>query len=275
MRLFIGGARGSVPVSGEDFLRYGGNTPCVAVLDSDGPPRLVLDAGTGIRRVSELLAGRPFVGSILLTHLHWDHVQGLPFFWEADREDAVVTLWIPAQGEPVPLLERMMSPPFFPIGPSGLRGDWTFAQLAEGISDIEGFSMSAREIPHKGGRTFGYRVSKGSKTFAYISDHCPTFLGSGPEGFGEYHDAILELAEGADVLIHDGQYLGAELAERAGYGHTAAEYAMGLAEKAGCRRLVLFHHDPHRTDGDIDEIVAGATTSVTVEAAREGSLLEV
>jgi phosphoribosyl 1,2-cyclic phosphodiesterase len=274
LKLFIGGARGSVPVSGRDFLSYGGNTPCVAVLGSDGPPRLLLDAGTGIRRVMELLGGRAFEGSILLSHLHWDHVQGLPFFWSADRDDAKVRLWTPAQGDPQPLLARMMSPPFFPIDPSGLRGNWTFEQMDEGERDLEGFHVAAREIPHKGGRTFGYRISDATATFAYVSDHCPTSVGPGPDGLGEYHDAILDLVEGVDLLIHDGQYVTEELGDRAGFGHSAIGYAVGLAEKAGCGRLLLFHHDPARTDDDIDELVAKTESSVDLAAASEGEIID-
>ena len=275
MKLFIGGARGSVPVSGRDFLRYGGNTPCVAVLDSDGAPRLLLDAGTGIRRIMEIFGGRAFEGSILLSHLHWDHLQGLPFCWAADRDDATVTLWMPAQGDPEPLLARMMSPPFFPIEPSGLRGDWSFEQIEEGQRDIEGFHVLAREIPHKGGRTFGYRISDEDSTFAYVSDHCPTSVGPGPEGLGEYHDAILDLADGVDLLIHDGQYVNSELGDRAGFGHSTVGYAIGLAEKVACRRLLLFHHDPMRTDAEIDELVASTSSSVDFDAAREGDAIDV
>ena len=245
------------------------------MLGADGRPHLVLDAGTGIRRLMEILGGRTFEGSILLSHLHWDHVQGLPFFWAADRDDAKVTLWIPAQGDPQPLLARMMSPPFFPIDPGGLRGEWTFAQFEEGEREVEGFHVVAREIPHKGGRTFGYRISDSTATFAYVSDHCPTAVGPGPEGAGEYHDAILDLTEGVDLLLHDAQYLSSELAERAGFGHSSVGYAVGLAEKAGCGRLLLFHHDPARTDDDIDNLVAGTSSSVGFEAAREGEVVDV
>ena len=163
-------------------------------------PRLILDAGTGLRRVTGLLGGAPFAGTILLTHLHWDHVHGLPFFTAGDRDDARVTLLLPEQEErgagAEEVLARGMSPPHFPIAPGGLRGDWTFGTLAPGVFKAEGFTVEAREVPHKGGRTFGYRVSDGHSAMAYIPDHCPTALGPGPEGWGEYHPAALSPGRG-------------------------------------------------------------------------------
>ena len=154
-------------------------------------PTLLLDAGTGLRRLPGLLGDLPFRGTILLTHLHWDHVQGLPFFRSGDRDDARVTLLLPDQGDDTDaeaLLARMMSPPFFPIGPSALRGRWQFGLVpGEGFA-AEGFSVVAIDVPHKGGHTVGFRVSDGHSSVAYIPDHCPTALGPGPGGIGEYHD---------------------------------------------------------------------------------------
>ncbi len=199
--------------------------------DDAARPALVLDAGTGLRQVTSLLGGRPFAGTILLTHLHWDHVHGLPFFRAGDRDDARVTLLLPAQesGESAAAaLARGMSPPHFPIGPEGLRGDWTFGSLVPGPFKAEGFTVEAREVPHKGGRTYGYRVSDGHSVLTYIPDHCPTVLGPGPEGLGEYHPAALDLAAGTDLLIHDAFLLAAEVPAEAAFGHAAAEYAAGL-----------------------------------------------
>ncbi|CAN5173642.1 hypothetical protein BH24ACT1_BH24ACT1_12490 [soil metagenome] len=143
------GVRGSTPAPGADFIRYGGHTSCLALAHDGGAPSLVLDAGTGIRRVSDLLGGAPFRGTILLGHLHWDHTQGLPFFAAGDRPDGTVDLFLPAQGAAgaQALLERAMSPPHFPIAPSGLRGRWRMAGLEPGDHRIEGFDVLAREIP--------------------------------------------------------------------------------------------------------------------------------
>ncbi len=274
MRLWVCGVRGSTPAPGRDFVRYGGHTSCVALAHDGGTPSLVLDAGTGIRRIGDLMNGSPFHGAILLGHLHWDHTQGLPFAGVFDREGAKVALYQPAQGDPVEVLSRAMAPPHFPIGPQQLRGDWTFEALSEGSHDIAGFSVLALDIPHKGGRTFGYRVSDGRASMAYLSDHWPISLGPGPDGLGEYHPAVLELTRGVDVIFHDAQYTAAELPARAQFGHSAIEYAVGLCERAGSR-LLLYHHDPNRTDDQLDALVAQwADHSPAVEAAREELFLQ-
>ena len=169
-----------------------------------------------------------------------------------------------------------MSPPFFPIEPSELRGRWSFSGLEAGDHEIEGFHVRARDVPHKGGRTFGYRVSDADSAFTYVSDHHPTELGPGEDGLGEYHDSILELCEDSNLLLHDSQYTAADFPERSAWGHTAVEYAVGLAEKAGVERLMLFHHNPNRTDDEVDAIVkrfSGA--GVKIEAAAEGMEYEV
>jgi len=278
VRAYFCGVRGSTPAPGADFVRVGGHTSCLAIAPDGRRPSLVLDAGTGLRRLSALLAGAPFRGTILLSHLHWDHTHGLPFFPAGDRPDAWVRLLLPDQGhDPQELLARCMSPPHFPIGPEGLRGSWTFGELTEGTHELEGFSVLAREIPHKGGRTFGFRVSDGRATLAYLSDHAPQVLGPGPEGLGEYHEAVRQLVEGADVLVHDGQYTAAELPARGSFGHAAAEYAAGLGGAFGVGRVLLFHHDPARTDDEVKHLLAGvrAVTSVRVDAACEDDVVEV
>ena len=275
MRLYICGVRGSTPAPGSDFVRYGGNTSCVALAHADGAPTLVLDAGTGLQRLTQVLDGQSFRGAILLGHLHWDHTHGVPFFRAGDHPDARVDLYMPAQGDPVAVLARVLSPPHFPIGPTDLRGDWRFHALEPGDHAIEGFTVTAREIPHKGGRTYGYRISDGRATIAYLSDHSPIALGPGPDGLGEYHDNALELAHEADVLLHDAQYTAAEMKERAEFGHSAVDYAIGLAERAGVRRLLLFHHDPPRTDDAIDELVrASQRPGLEIAAAAEGTVID-
>ena len=276
MRLWVCGVRGSTPAPGPEFIRYGGHTSCVAIAAAGEPPSLLLDAGTGIRRVAALLDGAPFRGALLFGHLHWDHTQGLPFGGAVDNEGAVVDCYVPAQGDPVDVLSRAMSPPHFPITPDQLRGDWRFHALEAGERRIGDFSVLARDIPHKGGRTFGYRISDGTSTVAYLSDHWPISLGPGPEGWGEYHEAALELCAGADVVLHDSQYTAEELPARATWGHSAIDYAVRLCELAGARRLLLFHHDPTRTDDQITDLVAAwaGRTNPVVEAAAEGAVVE-
>ena len=227
MRVQFCGVRGSTAAPGSAFARYGGHTSCVALAHDGEAPSLVLDAGTGLRRLSTDLAPAPFRGSILLGHLHWDHTQGLPFFAAGDRPDAEVTVMIPAQGDAEATLARAMSPPHFPITPGELRGTWRFAAIEEGDHHIEGFVVTALEIPHKGGRTFGYRVSDATATVAYLSDHWPLARGDGPAGLGEYHAGARQLADGVDLLIHDGQYTTEELGPRRHFGHSAIDYAVG------------------------------------------------
>lgn len=274
MKVALLGVRGSTPAPGADFVRYGGHTSCVAVARDDEVPTLVLDAGTGIRSLGRHTGGQPFAGSILLGHLHWDHTTGLPFSPVLDMPASRVDLYLPDQrdGRPaVDVLRGVMSPPHFPIDPAGLRGSWSFRSLEAGAHVVDGFGVLAREIPHKGGRTFGYRITDGVSTLAYLSDHWPIALGDGPDRFGEYHEAALELCAGADLILHDAQYTADEFAARRGFGHSAIDYAISLCAKAGARDLLLFHHDPGRTDHELDELVA----RYGVAAAEENAVIEI
>ncbi len=172
-----------------------------------------------------------------------------------------------------------MRPPYFPIEPTELRGDWSFATLAPGARELEGFEVLAREIPHKGGRTFGYRIGDGRATLAYLPDHCPTALGAGEDGWGEYHPAALELARDADVLVHDAAMFPQELAAEASFGHAVADYAVQLGRRAGVREVVLFHHRHDRTDEALDGLArrlgsSGSEDSPRVSVAAEGTAIE-
>jgi phosphoribosyl 1,2-cyclic phosphodiesterase len=275
MELAICGVRGSTPAPGAQFAQVGGNTSCIAVTaDGRDRPTLVLDAGTGLAAVGALLGDAPFLGTILLGHLHWDHTHGLPFFPAGDRPDASARVLVPAQGAPaIDMIAGFMSPPAFPIGPLGLRGAWSFEELDEGLHSIESFEVLAREIPHKGGRTFGYRVSDGQGTVTYMSDHGPlAALGPGPDGWGEYHTAATALCEGSDLLVHDAHHTAAELVRFASFGHACGEYAVELARRCGVPRVLLFHHAPGRTDAEVAELESALQLAggPQVEAAREG-----
>ena len=280
MRLNLCGVRGSSPASGREFDRYGGHTSSIAVGLDGAVPRLVLDAGTGITQAIKLFNGEPFQGTILFGHLHWDHTQGLPFFTSADNPDSHVVVGAPAQGDIEAVLSRMMSPPHFPITPGQLRGHWTFRGIEDGEQDIEGFRVTAVDIPHKGGRMFGYRISDGTSSFAYVSDHGPLEAGPGPDGLGEYHPAIMTLAEGTDLLIHDAQYTVDEFGPRAHFGHSAIDYTIQLGVKAGVKRLLLFHHDPSHSDDMVDEMLAygrrlAGDAPIEIESATEGTTIDV
>jgi ribonuclease BN (tRNA processing enzyme) len=276
MRAYFCGTRGSTPVNGAEQLHYGGHTSCLGLAHAGEPPALVLDAGTGLQQLPPGPAGRAFRGTLLLSHLHWDHTHGMPFFRSGTLPGHRVDVYLPEQGaDPEELLARAISPPHFPIRPKQLGDGWTFNALEPGHHQFEGFAVHALEIPHKGGRTFGYRVSNRSAALAYLPDHSPVSLGPGPDGTGVFHDAALALAGGADLLVHDCQHTAAELPRLGFLGHSAVEYAVALAQRAGARQLALFHHDPWRTDAQIDAFVAKyATASVRVFAAHDGMIVD-
>jgi ribonuclease BN (tRNA processing enzyme) len=253
MRVVLHGVRGSSAAPGVDFLRVGGNTSCVAITPSGyDAPSLLLDAGTGLSSVTTALDGAAYQGDILLTHLHWDHVQGLPFFRSGDRDDAKVRLMLPAQcgaaperpGSAAELLARSMSPPHFPIGPDGLRGDWTFEAVDVGRFTAGGCEVTALEVPHKGGRTFGYRIEADGTSFAYLPDHHPA-VDSRPG---------VELARGVDVLCHGAMFADSERAIAHSYGHATLGETHRLSLEAGVSRLVLVHHSPSRTDDEVEKL---------------------
>jgi phosphoribosyl 1,2-cyclic phosphodiesterase len=270
------GVRGSTPAPGEAYVRYGGHTSCVALAHDGDDPSLVLDGGTGLANLDRVLGDAPFNGTILLGHLHWDHTHGLPFFAAGAKPGHRVQVLLPGQGAGAEhVLARAFSPPHFPIEPSALGEGWSFGSIDEGEHTLEGFSVLAREIPHKGGRTFGYRVTDGTGSIAYLSDHNPLALGPGPTGIGELHRAAMELAAGVDILIHDAQYTAEELPRLAYLGHSCPEYAISLAERVGARQVCLFHHAPRRTDGEIDELVGRvANGPVPIICAADGLSLQ-
>jgi phosphoribosyl 1,2-cyclic phosphodiesterase len=274
VKLIFAGVRGSTPVSGPEFERTGGHTSCVAIMrEHEDLPALVLDAGTGLIGLHAHFGSMPFAGTILLTHLHWDHVQGLPFFRAADRDDARVTLMLPEQGDARTVLRQAMAPPHFPIGPEGLRGAWEFVGLDAGVHTIEGFEVNARDIPHKGGRTFGYRVSDGRRSIAYLPDHGP----HGPDAIATSRAAALELVTGVDVVVHGAPFVESEQALADCYGHATLADAIDMAVTGRAGRLVLTHHGPFRTDDAVDKIghAASALFPGDVVVARDGMPLDV
>jgi ribonuclease BN (tRNA processing enzyme) len=268
VELHLLGVRGSTPAPGPAFVRYGGHTACVAVTAAgDGEPTLVLDAGTGIRNLGGLLCRGGFRGTILLTHLHWDHVQGLPFASCLDRPDSEVDLWLPSQGwrDARALLDRCMSPPSFPIGAAGLRGRWRVRGLRPRVLRAGPFTVTAAEVPHKGGRTFGYRIEADGAAVAYLPDHALA---------GAAGKAARMLAHGADILLHDASNAAGERAAATNFGHSTVDDAIAFARASHVGELVLTHHAPHRTDDQLDAIAATLEEpAAAVHLAMEGSVL--
>jgi len=228
-------------------------------------PTVVLDAGTGLRAVTELVAPGPFRGSILLTHLHWDHVQGIPFFAAGDREGSSVEVFVPGgELDAEAAVASSMSPPNFPIGPEGLLGDWRFTSIEPGCHHIGGLDVAVADVPHKGGRTLGYRLVDAVGSVAYVPDHAPA--PGGPD-----RDAVLALISGVDLLVHGGHFTHAERERARAYGHGTVDEAIALAVEAGVGRLMLTHHAPARTDDEVDAILAAvADAPLPVHMAREG-----
>lgn len=250
-------------------MRYGGHTACVAVVATGADePTLLLDAGTGIRTLGGKLIHDAFRGSILLSHLHWDHMMGIPFSRALDQAASRVDLYLPAQDgmSARDLLATTMSPPAFPIEPEGLHGTWSFRETAAGPTEIEGFTVTSTDVAHKGGRTLGYRIEDEAGSMAYLTDHAPV------QGMS---DECWALMEGVDVLLHDAQFLESERPIADEYGHATIDEAIEIAVKARVGKLVLFHHSPVRTDAELDVISHNLDAPLPVVVAREGMTVQV
>ena len=275
VRVRFWGVRGSCPCPSPENARYGGNTAAV-VVDADGEPPLMLDLGTGIRAFG---ATQPvdgtFAATALVSHLHWDHVQGLPFFPPIDREGAQFDIYAPAQdGERLgETFGRLMAPPFFPITYEDLRGKITWHEVVDDDFAIPGGKVKARPVPHCGAMA-GYRVEIGGYSIAYVSDH------QAPLGLDRVDDAVLELCDGVDLLIHDAQYTTEEFAAKSHWGHCTVDYSVLVAREAGARHLVLYHHDPAHADDELDRLLEGARRTASrlgvdeVTSAYEGLEIE-
>jgi phosphoribosyl 1,2-cyclic phosphodiesterase len=293
MNVTFHGVRGSTPCDGPHLARYGGNTSCVAIeVDGQGP--IVFDLGTGLRNLglSVLEAGNAadFHGTVLLSHLHWDHVQGLPFFVPLHCPGSTLDVYGPRQYEG-PLGEvfgGMMRPPYFPITPEQLEGTVRFHDVDNDDFPVPGTTAKVRSrwIRHVG-PTLGYRLEWQGRSIAYLSDHGQG-CGAAPPGHGDFGgspaddyipDEVLDICDGVDLLIHDAQHTPDEFENKRHWGHCTIDYAVHVAREAGASTLALFHHDPIHTDEQIDGFLVQARDTASriggseVIAAAEGLVL--
>ncbi len=272
MRVCLWGTRGSIASAGPDTVRYGGNTACAEVEGRDGTI-VVLDAGTGVRRVGDTYK-EPRRLDVLLTHLHMDHIQGLGFFAPFFRRDFEVHVWGPPSTtqDLRTRLTRYLSPPLFPVRLRDVAARLELHDAPMGRFEIGGLEIRAQTVIHPG-QTLGYRISDGESTVAYLPDHEPALGADGMPDSADWTSGH-DLAAGADLLLHDAQYTADEYAERVGWGHSRVSDAVDLAKMAGARRLVTFHHDPAHNDETLDEMLATAQAraadALEVMPGREG-----
>ena len=264
---------------GPDTARYGGNTSCVSVRGREGTV-LVLDAGTGIRRMAATLDRSVRRVDVLLTHLHMDHIQGLGFFGPLYHSDVDVHIWGPASTHMCLLarLMRYLSPPLFPVSLRELPCKLTFHEVPRGEVDIGEFRVNSALVCHPG-PTVGYRISDATgKVLTYLPDHEPA-LGAGT--FPSLPRAWTSggiLAEESDLLIHDSQYATHEYLGRVGWGHSSLKQVLDFGTLTGVKHLVPFHHDPDHSDDTLDllmaEAIEEAKPAYRVTAGREGATFE-
>ena len=279
MEVTLWGTRGSLATPGPDTARYGGNTSCVAVRGREGTV-IVLDAGTGIRRMAATIDRAVRRVDVLLTHLHMDHIQGLGFFAPLYRPDVEVHIWGPASTQTClrARLMRYLSPPLFPVGLRELPCKLTMHEVPCGDVDIGEFRVTSALVCHPG-PTVGYRISDATgKVLTYLPDHEPALgactFPSLPRGWTSGG----ALAEESDLLIHDSQYTTHEYPGRVGWGHSSLRQSLDFGTLTGVKHLVPFHHDPDHSDADLDRLMAEATDDANpayrVTPGREGATFE-
>lgn len=246
--------RGSCPCSGPDYVRYGGNTACVSVEVAEEPP-IVIDLGTGLRPLGHDIEARygvdaPIDLTAFLTHLHWDHIIGLPFCRPVLRLGGSMEIFGPPQesGPLCEVMDRVVIPPYFPVQVGDLHGTVRFTEVIDDVVPVGSAKVTVRKVPHVG-TTLGFRIDAEGCSFAYVSDHQAP-----PDRFA-VADNVLELCDGADLVVHDAQYTDDEFAGKATWGHSTFAYAARVAAEAGARRLVLFHHDPVHSDAELDRLL--------------------
>jgi phosphoribosyl 1,2-cyclic phosphodiesterase/DNA-binding response OmpR family regulator len=275
VRLQFWGTRGSLAKPGQKMIRYGGNTSCVQVT-SPGGSLLVIDCGTGAHDLGQSLiahAGEPVRGSILISHTHWDHIQGFPFFAPLFVRGSQWDIYGPrGLGQSLQdALAGQMQYTYFPLTLEELGATIRFHDLVEGTFEIDDIRITTRYLNHPA-LTLGYRLEMGGSIVVYACDHEPNVRHPGvSEPVHELDRRHSEFLAGADLVIHDAQFTDAEYAGAKGWGHSPVEYVSEMGQMAGVKQMALSHHDPKRTDDELDQIVE----SVRADLRRKGSLMQI
>jgi len=262
------GTRGSIPTPGPDTVRYGGNTTCFEVCYGD--VRLIFDAGSGIRTLGmDVVEKGPNTIHIFLTHFHWDHIQGFPFFKPLyDPEDSIRIVGPKQKDMDVQnLFAGQMGPIYFPVPFRVVAAEMGFEHLNEGGYEVGDVRLEVMRMKHPS-FTIGYRIRIGGRTLCFIPDNemdgDASAVGTG------WAERIRDFVGGADLLIHDSMYTDEEYPDRAGWGHSTFGQSLRLAEDGGVKKLLFFHHDPGRSDDELDTIVS----RVRDDALSRGSTVE-
>jgi len=290
MQIQYWGVRGSIPSPGPDTSQFGGNTPCVEVRNSN-EPLIIMDAGTGIRKLGLDILKDPAVKEIhiLLSHTHWDHIQGLPFFAPLFSPKYTIKLYGPVHYSKnlEQILSQQMDYTYFPVRVEELAANLSFHDITEQELTIGSTVRVQTKFVNHPVVCLSYKVIANGKSFVYLTDHEPyrNLFEDGDEinreegrlVAEEQTAAIVKFVEGADLLSMDAQYTPEEYKSRIGWGHSSVDYTYNLARDAGVSELVLFHHDPDRTDAELQRILSGlqdrswspASGAVPVRLARE------
>ncbi|HEY3452244.1 MAG TPA: MBL fold metallo-hydrolase [Myxococcales bacterium] len=262
------GVRGSIPSPGPTTVKFGGNTSCVEVRAGDDV--CIFDLGSGLREMGIALGRTPAKASMFLSHYHWDHIQGLPFFGPAYNPGSALDLYGPVrEGRDVKtLLAGQMVAPYFPVTLDAFKAKLGFHTIACGETvKVGALRVTASELHHPNG-VLAYRIELGKKAVVYATD---------TEHGTKADEALIALAKGAEALIYDAMYTDSEYTQgKTGWGHSTWSAGIKLCEKAGCKRLVLFHHEPTRHDKDLETLLkeAASDEAVKVLVAREGETHE-
>lgn len=276
MKLRFWGTRGSIPSPGMNTVKYGGNTTCVELTLEDNT-LIIFDAGTGIRKLGNSIVQKNSNGTIhlFLTHSHWDHIQGFPFFGPAYSENVQIKIFgcTPAFDKLKEILTNQMESSYFPVNFNELKARIIFQEISEKEHWIKNARFTFIRNNHPG-VAYGVKVHQNGKTIIFITDNELLPTTNSPYTSLEQ---FIDFCRDSDVLIHDAHFLQEEMVETAGYGHSSYENAFELAVKANVKHLIFFHHDPDRKDDEIEVIVEryrkkrdNLKISMKLDAAREG-----